>query len=260
MEQLALEVFDLDGQGSQYAYLEPDASITITDTSEIFDSGDIWTHNFQLNIPANAHLFGTSGELHGSRLHEQINKRRARLWVMGLPLYYGYLRLDDEVDVDEDGNVDVSFESGQKTFKDMIEGAKANQVPLMNDLLIGMAVDRERSMENKQVTITFESTELPASALYPRGGTEVVCRLNGIRDLCQMFPKFVRPDGTWYNTVSGSSFTIARNELVNTDYPYSDAHPYCNIKIGYRKYEYTADGNSSELTKKALREYQLKNP
>ena len=64
MEHLALEIFDLDsGTGSKYAWLPEDASITITDTSEIFASGDVWSHSFTLNIPANAHIFGTAGEI-----------------------------------------------------------------------------------------------------------------------------------------------------------------------------------------------------
>lgn len=153
MEHLALEIFDLKTKdnpnptGGKFASLEEDASITITETSEIFGSGDIWSFPFTLNIFANAHIFGTAGDIHGSRLHEQINKRRVRLWAEGLPLYLGYLRLGDEVDVDEDGNVDVTFESGQKTFDEMIEGAKANQVPFTEDVLIGMALWQKREVD-----------------------------------------------------------------------------------------------------------------
>ena len=106
MEHLSLEIFDLTGSGSQYAMLPDDATINITATSGIFGNGDVWSHSFTLNVIANAHIFGTSGEMHGSRLHEQINRRRARLWVDGLPFYLGYLKLDDEIDVDEDGNVE----------------------------------------------------------------------------------------------------------------------------------------------------------
>ena len=89
MEHLRLEIFDLEGTGSKFAWLPEDASITITDTSEVFASGDVWSHSFTLNVRANAHIFGTAGDMHGSRLHEQINKRRARLWVEEVALYYG---------------------------------------------------------------------------------------------------------------------------------------------------------------------------
>ena len=79
MEHLSLEIFDLAGNGSKYANLPEDTSITITDTSEIFASGDVWSLAFTLNVKANADIFGTSGDIHGSRLHEQLNGRRARI-------------------------------------------------------------------------------------------------------------------------------------------------------------------------------------
>ena len=247
MEHLALEVFDLDGQGSQYAYLEPDASITITDTSEIFDSGDIWTHNFQLNIPANAHLFGTSGELHGSHLHEQINKRRARLWVMGLPLYYGYLRLDDEVDVDEDGNVDVSFESGQKTFKDMISDTKAREVSV-GDVIIGVALNRKRVSEEHIANCQYTLDGLEAfAAKDSRLGTVYasVIRSGPLTETTpyvQRWPKLVKS----YGTVFRHPNITEHIDYTNTQLPYDEFHPFCNINISYQFKAFDASG--TELT------------
>lgn len=261
MEHLALEVFDRDGSGSKYAFLPSDTSITITDTSEIFDSGDIWSHAFKLNIPANAHIFGSAGEIHGSRLHEQIDKRRARLWVEGLPLYYGYLRLDDEVDVDEYGDVNVSFESGRKTFHDMIDGAKANQVPLMGDVLIGMAVDRERpalSKINAEITIdgVFGGNHNDVTdSLTPGSSSERTSR-----SVCpakiyykippQQLPKFVKPYGDWKKD-DGSDESIAWEDTVNTDYGYDGAHPpYCNVPVCYQDHEWRAnDSGDMEIQK-----------
>ena len=251
MNHLALEVFSRDLKSSQYANLPDNASITLIITSEIFDSGNIWSYDFTLNILANLHIFGTSGELHGSRLHEQIDKRRARLWVEGLPLYYGYLRLGDEVEVDENGDVDISFESGQKTFQDMIDGGKANQVPLLDDILIGMAVDRERTLHKKNVFLYYSHYNI---AVYSRP-----CLIDMDQDgPVQMYPKFVRPDGTWYKQGTEQPFTLLKNELINTDYPYDEKHPYCNTRICYTKQKYTQDGDS--VTKSAERDYRVKEP
>ena len=249
MEQLALEVFNLTGSGSQYANLEPDASITITDTSEIFDSGDVWTHQFTLNIPANAHLFGTSGELHGSRLHEQINKRRARLWVMGLPLYYGYLRLDDEVEVDNDGNVDVSFESGQKTFKDMIDGGKANQVPLMTDVQFGVALWRKRIINTglrlKAYAVFKDGYGKSKSSIVTEEGYENISIMaNGDHTSVQQYPRTVYPKGRFVDD-SYSELHYTDVDFLNTDYPYDDAHPYCNVALCYQKKDFPKNEDGS---------------
>ena len=257
MEHLALEVFDLKTKdnpnptGSKYAVLSEDESITITDTSEIFASGDVWSYPFKLNVFANAHIFGTAGDIHGGRLHEQIDKRRVRLWVEGLPLYLGYLKLGDEAEVDENGDVDVTFESGRKTFDEMIEGGKANQVPMMNDILIGLALWRKR-----WVNI---GVELRASAQFSNGKTSYsdivrhTVHLIEIGDYdpyiipfftdgeedgksVPLYPSMMFPKGEFENWSTGDeNYSI---DCLNTDTPYDDAHPFCNIALCYQKYGY----------------------
>jgi len=261
MEHLALEILSREKNGaSQYAWLPENASISITDTSEIFDKGNLWSHDFQLNIPANAHIFGTAGEMHGSRLHEQIDKRKARLWVEGLPLFLGYLRLADEVEVDKDGNVDVTFESGQKTFEEMIEGAKANQVPISDDILIGMAVDRERELLRTNVEIRVSHlSNIDRTFGYP----PTYLLLNNARLVSkdfksQIFPKFVRPDGTWKESDTDDEYTLSVADTINTDIAYDDGHPYCNVTICYQDREYKSNGSSME--ENAIRGYHVSSP
>ncbi len=252
MEHLALEIFDREGTGSQYANLPEDTSITITDTSEVFDTGDVWSHNFTLNIPANLHIFGTSGELHGSRLHEQVNKRRARLWVMGLPLYYGYLRLADEVDVDENGDIDISFESGQKTFEDLIDGGKANQVPLMGDVKIGMALWRKR-MASYPVSMNVfarfkdENGATGTGLVYVNQKSNIRIDVNGEGSSMQQYPQMVFPKGKFAPLV-GPDEVVDR---LNTDYPYTEdengtpTHPYCNVAFCYQKHGFPVSENGN---------------
>ena len=251
MEHLALEVFGLgDSTASQYAVLEPDATITITDTSEIFADGDVWSYDFTLNVPANAHLFGTAGDIHGSRLHEQIDKRKARLWVEGVPLHLGYLKLGSEADVDAKGNVDVSFESGQKTFDEMIEGAKANQVPMMNDVLIGMALWRKRWTKfsvrlTASLTYKTEDYDIPFSGNVKHDGNIWFdFAYDGEEDgnSVQEYPRMVFPKGHFESRKPGTA--AWEENLVNTDHPYTEdehgtpTHQYCNIALCYQKYDY----------------------
>lgn len=234
MEHLSLEIFDLgDSTGSKYANLPENASITITDTSEIFASGDVWSHSFTLNIPANAHIFGTSGEMHGSRLHEQINKRRARLWVEGLPLFLGYLKLDDEVEVDVDGNVDVKFESGQKTFDELIDGVKAREVSV-GDVVIGVALNRKRTSWLRQVKGEMTLNGLEAFAVkYDIGDiatTKFEFTLPKVKTpYVQRWPKLVKSQGKVFD----SSWTEQNCDYTNVQSPYDASHPFCNINICY---------------------------
>ncbi len=249
MEHLSLEIFDLEGTGSMYAYLPEDASITITDTSEVFASGDVWSHSFRLNVRANAHIFGTSGDMHGSRLHEQVGRRRARLWVEGIALYYGYMRLDDEAEVDDEGNVDVSFESGHKTFDEMIEGAKANQVPMMGDVQIGMALWRKRwtryrvrltasvdgweeTDEDRLRKLTFSGTVTHDGSEWLQFGYDGESEGNS----SQQYPRMVFPNGSFADY--GGDGPDEDADHVNTDSPYDDSHPYCNVALCYQRTGY----------------------
>lgn len=235
MEHLALEIFDLGGTGSQYAVLPEDANITITDTSEIFANGDVWSHSFTLNVFANAHIFGTSGEVHGSRLHEQIHKRRARLWVEGTPLYLGYLMLDDEVEVDGEGNVEVAFESGQKTFEEMIEGTSAQEVSV-GDVVIGVALNRKREAVFAPDNIAFTLNGLSAYAAKEPW-------LEGVDGITfsemfhtyittpyvQRWPKLVKSHGEVFD----DSWNSEIRDFTNVQTPYDAGHPFCNINICY---------------------------
>ena len=249
MEHLALEIYDLEQAGatkvtgSKFANLNEDASITITDTSEIFGSGDAWSHNFTLNVYANAHIFGTSGEIHGSRLHELINNRRARIWAEGLPLFLGYLKLDSEAEVDENGDVDITFESGQKTFDEMIEGAKANQVPMIGNVQFGMAFWRKR--------FTAVGLKLSAYAVMSNGdkttsatvmyGDEQAAPFIGDGELTpvQQYPRMVFPKGKFFDEASDS---VVEKNFLNTDLPYLEnengvpSNPYCNVALCYQKH------------------------
>lgn len=250
MEHLALEVFDLKTKdnpnptGSKYAVLSEDESITITDTSEIFASGDVWSYSFKLNVFANAHIFGTAGDIHGGRLHEQIDKRRVRLWVEGLPLYLGYLKLGYEAEVDENGDVDVTFESGQKTFDDMIEGAKANQVPFTEDILIGMALWQKREVDmtiDVNYAITIKNGRwivdgiASGNTVYSRDPFSIDVHSKDM-GISTNYPRMVFPKGVFGVQGGVTPNGGVRVNQLNTDLPYDNAHPYCNIAICYQKH------------------------
>ena len=255
MEHFKLEIFDMEGTGSKFAAFDKDSSITILEVSEIFGSGDVWSHSFTLNVRANAHIIGTAGAVHGSYVHDQLDGRKARLWVEGIALFLGYVRLDDTVEVDEDGNIDISFEGGRKTFDSMISGAKANQVPMMSDVQIGMALWRKRWVRHRigvHIVATAEYTT-PAghTAQYNMEGQaksgsadSVLVELDGENENTplQEYPRMVYPKGT-FTDVSGHTASV---NFLNTDHPYDSTHPYCNIDLCYQRYGYekkNADGS-----------------
>lgn len=251
MEYLSLEIFNLEGTGSKYAMLPENTSITITDTSEIFASGDVWSYNFKLNIPANAHIFGSAADLHGARLHEQIDHRRARLWVMGTPMYLGYLKLGDEVEVDENGDVSITLESGQKTFREMIEGMNAREVSV-GDVKIGIALNRKRVASMKAYgRIVFDYLEYQKDWVPLDSVDFDFSGENNNYAYIQRWPKLVMSQG-WYVDHDGARTDIELKDIINVQEPYSPGHPFCNINICYQKRE-MQDGSEHKVRGYTLR-------
>lgn len=260
MEHLALEVFDLatkenpNPNGSQYAVLPSNTRIHIQRNSRIFGKGDVWTLSFTLNIAANSHIFGTAGDIHGSRLHEQIDKRRARLWVEGIPLYLGYLRLDEEAEVDEDENVEISFESGKKTFDDMIEGTSARDVSVGN-VVIGVALNRKRVVTLRNIKGQFKLVNLPMSTTGSEG--LIKRRLeSSIFDfeadnipyspLTHRWPKLVLSKGR-LTDYSGATEAPVDIDHTNIHMPYDSGHTFCNVNVCYQRKQRKADDTEETL-------------
>lgn len=255
MNHLVLEVFDLGTSDnpnpttSQYAYLDDNASITINVTSEIFGSGDVWSYDFTLNAAANAHIVGSAAEIHGSRLHDQLDKRRARLWVEGLPLFLGYLRLDSEANVDANGDISVKFESGQKTFEDMIEGTKATEVSV-GDVEIGIALNRKRVVYTPTITkyhITLDGLKAYAIKYGVEGleGADFELTLSSESaptPYVQQFPKLVLSHGQVYKNLRGDIEAI---DKTNIQHPYDDTpeHSFCNVNVCYQMKAEDKEGN-----------------
>ena len=256
MEHLAIEIYTSDHQHSHFAVLSKGTSITITRTSHIFGEGDIWTFGFNLPIMANGHIFGTAGELRGQKLHQAFEKRKATIWIEGVPAYTGYIKLDDEVTVAADGDVKVRIESGRKTFSTMIEGGKANQIPMKEDVLIGMALWRKRNVNipytAKLLPISYDSEQFREIYCLTEEQTLRDERLiiDGDTMPTLEYPRTVVPKGV-FTDQDNNPLAI---DCLNTSHPYDANHPYCNVALCYQKWGYP---NGYDKDPAAMREYEL---
>lgn len=257
MDHLALEIFSIgNNSSSDFLTLADDTAITIVETSCIFGKGHVFTYEFPLNIRANAHFFGTSGDMRGSRLHDQVDKRTAMLWVEGLPMYLGYLKLGNDVDIDSDGNVNVSFESGRNTFEDMTDGAKASQVPTIGDVPFGIALWRKRWVSfglKLKAAAVFEDRMTNHSYVTCNGNeyTEFTADGENEGEFVQEYPRMVFPKGRFGDVDSGVYYDF---DFLNTDFPYTEdangtpSHPYCNIALCYQQYDYKKTNENGDVT------------
>ena len=130
MTGLALQI---DGK---WAVLDDDVSVSIEDNSPVWGDGNSFSLPFSLSVEANRHILGNSDQITGQSVYEVLDGRRAVLYTLGIPVYYGKIKMDDEVEI-ADGYVDVTLVSGNLTFDEMIDGMNCRDVELKDRIVIG---------------------------------------------------------------------------------------------------------------------------
>ena len=200
MTGLALQI---DGK---WAVLSEDDSVNIENNSPVWGDGNSFSLPFELDIEANRHILGNSDQITGQSVYEVVDGKRAVLYTLGIPVYYGKIKMDDEVELSE-GKVDVTLVSGNLTFDEMIDGMNCQDVEILDRIVIG-----ERVTE-----FTLSATD---------GGTN-----SG--SMSGFFPNsFMWP-------------SVDGNSVVNVTNPYPIAK-YCNIRICYQIPEKNKEGEDQE--------------
>lgn len=176
--------------------LDEDASISIEEQSPLWGDGNEFSFPFELSIEENRHIVGNSDQLTGQSIYDVLHGQRAVLYAMGIPIFYGKVEIDDEVEIAE-GRVEVNIVSGNKSFQDMIDGMNCQDVEITDRIEVG-----ERWSD-------FDVN------LVDNNGKVYNAAFNA--DL---------PPGMMTMSIRGKS-------TVNIDKPYPQM-PYCNTRICYQ--------------------------
>lgn len=144
MTGLALQI---DGK---WAVLGDGDSVNIENNSPVWGEGNSFSLPFELDIEANRHILGNADQITGESVYKVLDGKRAVLYTLGIPVYYGKIKMDDEVELSE-GKVDVTLVSGNLTFDEMIEGMNCQDVPLTDSFEIGT--------ELRAIRFDFRATE-----------------------------------------------------------------------------------------------------
>ena len=125
---------------NQWAVLSEEQPVTIEENSPVWGEGNTFSLPFELDVEANRHILGNSDQLTGMSVYDVLEGQSATLYVMGIPLFYGKLSLEDEVEI-ENGTVEVSLISSTLAFDDMIDGMKCQDVELKEEIAVGTGVN-----------------------------------------------------------------------------------------------------------------------
>lgn len=167
MNGLALQI---DGK---WAVLGEDVSVSVEGNSPIWGEGNSFSLPFELDVEANRHILGNSDQITGQSVYEVLDGKRAILYTLGIPVYYGIIKLDDEVEIDE-GTVDITLVSGNLTFEEMIEGMNCQDVELLDRIVVGEGVSRFEG-QNKD-TMEIKTFYFPEEMM--RMGVGAVSKVN----------------------------------------------------------------------------------
>ena len=130
MDTISLQI---DGK---YAFLEPDVSISIEEQSPVWGEGNSFSFPFELDVEANRHIIGNADQLTGGSIYQALEGKSAVIYAMGIPIFYGKVSLDDEVDTDE-GHIEITVVSSRMSFDEMIEGMNCQDVELVDEIILG---------------------------------------------------------------------------------------------------------------------------
>lgn len=184
----------IDGK---WAVLDEDVSISIEEQSPVWGEGNSYSFPFELSVEENRHIIGNSDQLTGQSVYDVLHGRSAVLYVQGIPFFYGKISIEDEIEI-ADGRIELNLVSGNKTFEDMIDGMNCQDVPLMDEIVVG------ESFQNADIQVFVNKEDETHSGKLDINlpSTMMVMEVNGV-------------------------------STVNVDKPYPQK-AYCNTRICYQ--------------------------
>ena len=163
MTGLALQI---DGK---WAVLDEDVSVSIEDNSPVWGDGNSFSLPFSLSVEANRHILGNSDQITGQSVYEVLDGKRAVLYTLGIPVYYGKIKMDDEVEI-ADGYVDVTLVSGNLTFDEMIDGMNCQDVELKDEIIVGKGCSSFQGLNTESREV--KTFNFPAEMMSMRVGSD----------------------------------------------------------------------------------------
>lgn len=239
-------------------YLGDDVSFSMESNSPIWNDNAVFSEGLAISVIANNRIFGNSDELRGESIYAMIYHRQFRLWVSGVVFQTGIIDLDDEVEIDDDGMLEITLQGGQKEFDDILKDVNAQDVPIYtpgadDNVLIGYTTDTDYI----KVSLDVEEKYLEAHPVKYKY-TDDAKKLSTRKTYDNVFitmPHVLRNVYAWgkYFEQTDNYRYVLRTEragsgsddCTNTSLPYPQK-PYCNVRLCHPRYSET--GGSWQMT------------
>lgn len=262
MLRLEINIGTVKAPDWQVAWLG-DESINMQCVNPVFDTdaGGAFSEEFELDCEMNRHIVGNVDELDGMSVFKRLYGKRFRLSFDGVPVMYGIVRLDKEVEM-EDGKVSIELASANREWDELLEGKGLQDLdfieeeehrvqvgwcfpdyPLIECTYRDMVTIRNFTTEKGLIGNIFsgyDTKTIYSGDVEYTSGTQRHVTLPGATFPRIMFPRLAQ----------GGDF-------VNVSHPYvrhTGENPYCNIRTCLQKYRKEGDSWT------AMREYNVHEP
>lgn len=227
-----------------------DKSISLQYTSVLFNQehGGSYSYSFDLDVDANIAIFGNTPDITGSSIYKLIHNLPARLTLSGVTVIDGILHLEPDVEIKESNSrrqIQISVENRNAEFSKHISGAR------LRDLAIGVPADnipeQVRQKYDQIIIGRCLPAQLPFHAFYETKiykyhwfdgwGGEWLYDSKYITSVSQVIslPHLLFPN--YKDNEMGGAYSL---NALNVSEPYDPAnrtaHPYCNVRVCYQKY------------------------
>ncbi len=130
----------------QWIYLPEDFSISLEQTSPVFNEQGTFSFPFEIPLEPNRSVFKNIADPFGDISLRDIDKAPAEIWFAGVMLYRGIIEVDEEVELED--SLPVTFLSGNSDFMSRIEGMNCHDVPIDREIKLGYVVKRAEATFN----------------------------------------------------------------------------------------------------------------
>ena len=124
--------------GGKWAYLPDDFSLSLEQTSPVFNDQGTFSFPFEIPLEPNREILQNIADPYGDISLKDIDKLPAEIWFMGVMLYRGKIETDSEIEFED--TIPLTFISGNSDFMDRTEEINARDVPLDRQIKLGYLV------------------------------------------------------------------------------------------------------------------------
>ena len=246
-------------------------SIDLNFKNPLWNEVETYSHPFQLPCDGNREFVKIADDVNATMRLVDLENSETRIIADGLPLFTGKVVTDNDVEVGP--NFSFNVDSRKQSLRDQIADLKCNDIPLIDDILIGEILGDVHVVASADVTrvatvmVGGHGSGTPHKETVTEHGSyqgETTVNLHG---LGFSYPAKCVTSGSYQHAVKdseqiyaqgGGSVTVNVPQIdksyinvsdeygANSDHWGSGGAKYCNMRVCYKHHGLDSEGKTSD--------------